>query len=49
VASLANRTIELPYEQAEQVIEDNVRAFENEKVYLVHRWKEMGAGLACSM
>jgi hypothetical protein len=49
VASLANRTIDLGYEETEKVIEDNMRAFENEKVYLVHRWKELKAGKVCEL
>jgi len=49
VASIANRTSELGYDEVEMVIEDNLRAFENEKVYLVDRWKAMGAGRVCSM
>jgi glucosylglycerate synthase len=49
VASVANRTLELDYEGAEQVVDDIVRAFVNEKVYLFERWKELGAGLVCSI
>lgn len=49
VASLANRTIDLDYDETEKVIGDYMRAFENEKVYLVNRWKEMEAGKVCIM
>lgn len=49
VASLANRTMDLDYDETEKVIEDNMRSFENEKVYLVSRWKEMKAGEVCSI
>jgi len=49
VASLANRTSDLDYSETEKVIEDNMRSFENEKVYLVNRWKEMKAGKVCTM
>jgi hypothetical protein len=49
VASVANRTMQLTYDEAEKVIDDNLRAFENEKVYLVERWKDLGAGKVCSM
>jgi hypothetical protein len=49
VASLANRTSDLDYNETEKVIEDNMRSFENEKVYLVNRWKEMKAGKVCTM
>jgi hypothetical protein len=35
--------------KAEKTIEDNLRAFENEKVYLVERWKAKNAGKVCSM
>ena len=49
VASIANRTMDLSYEEAEKTIEDNLRAFENEKVYLVERWKAKNAGKVCSM
>lgn len=49
VASFANRTLELGHAEAEQVIDDIVRAFVNEKVYLLDRWKEMDAGKVCSV
>lgn len=49
VASFANRTVELEQREAEQVVDDVVRAFVNEKVYLADRWKELGAGEACSV
>jgi hypothetical protein len=49
VASLANRTMNLGFDETEKVIEDNMRAFENEKVYLVNRWKDMEAGKVCTM
>jgi glycosyltransferase involved in cell wall biosynthesis len=49
VASVANRTLELDYEGAEQVMDDIVKAFINEKAYLKERWKELGAGLVCSI
>ncbi len=49
VASFANRTQELSHDGAEQVIDDIVRAYVNEKVYLHERWKEMGAGRSCSV
>lgn len=49
VASIANRTLELGHGEVEKVIEDNLRAFENEKVYLVERWNELRAGTVCSM
>ena len=49
VASLANRTIDLSYDETEKVIEDNTRSFENEKVYLVSRWGEMKAGQVCTV
>jgi glucosylglycerate synthase len=49
VASVANRTLELDYENAERVVDDIVVAFINEKVYLTERWKELGAGLVCSI
>lgn len=44
VASIANRIMDLDYVETEKVINDNLRAFENEKTYLVDRWREMGAG-----
>ena len=49
VASIANRTQDLGHEQAEMVVDDILRAFTNEKVYLTQRWTELGAGEACSM
>ncbi len=49
VASIANRTLELDYDETEQVVDDIVRAFINEKVYLLERWKELGAGQVCSV
>jgi|SRR5450756_37736 len=49
VASFTNRTIDLNYDETEKVIEDNRRSFENEKVYLVNRWKEMKAGDVCTI
>lgn len=49
VASVANRTVDLNHEGAEQVIDDILRSFVNEKVYLMERWKEMDAGRICSM
>jgi hypothetical protein len=49
VASLANRTIDLSYDETEKVFEDNTRSFENEKVYLLNRWGEMKAGQVCTM
>lgn len=49
VASVANRTVDLNHQGAEQVIDDILRSFVNEKVYLMERWKEMDAGRICSM
>ncbi|MBU1670180.1 MAG: hypothetical protein KKF41_13845 [Actinobacteria bacterium] len=49
VASIANRTQDLEHEQVEQVIDDVLRAFVNEKVYLEQRWSEKGAGRICTM
>ena len=49
VASVANRTLELDYDAVEQVVDDIVKAFINEKVYLTERWKDLGAGLVCSI
>jgi hypothetical protein len=49
VASVANRTLKLDYEEAEQVTDDIVRAFINEKVYFAERWKDLGAGKVCSI
>jgi len=49
VASLANRIMDLDFEEAERVIADNAHVFESEKVYLVERWREMEAGKVCSM
>jgi hypothetical protein len=49
VASVANRTVELDNEAAERVIDEILRAFINEKVYLMERWKDLGAGLVCSV
>jgi hypothetical protein len=49
VASVANRTLELDYDAVEQVVDDIVGAFINEKVYLAERWKDLGAGKVCSI
>ena len=49
VASIANRTQSLEHEQTEMVVDDILRAFVNEKVYLEQRWKQLGAGEVCSM
>ena len=49
VASIANRTQSLDHEQTEMVVDDILRAFVNEKVYLEQRWKQLGAGEVCSM
>lgn len=49
VASVANRTINLGYDETEHVVDDIVRAFANEKVYLTERWKDLGAGRVCSV
>jgi glycosyltransferase involved in cell wall biosynthesis len=49
VASVANRTLELDYGAAEQVVDDIANAFINEKVYFAERWKDLGAGLVCSI
>ena len=49
VASIANRTQSLEHEQTEMVVDDILRAFVNEKVYLEQRWKALGAGEVCSM
>jgi glycosyltransferase involved in cell wall biosynthesis len=49
VASIANRTQDLGHAESEKVVDDILRAFINEKVYLAQRWKEMDAGKVCSM
>lgn len=49
VASFANATTALSHEEDERVVEEDVRVFEAEKDYLVRRWKELGAGAACSL
>ena len=49
VASIANRTQDLGHAESEKVIDDILRAFVNEKVYLAQRWSDMGAGKVCSM
>lgn len=49
VASIANRTQDLGHAESEMVVDDIIRAFVNEKVYLQQRWKDMGAGKVCSM
>lgn len=49
VASMANRTQDLDHTGAEMVVDDMLRAFINEKVYLQQRWKDMDAGKICSM
>lgn len=49
VASVANRIGTLDHAGSEMVIEDILKAFVNEKVYLEQRWREMGAGEVCTM
>lgn len=48
VASVANLTMELDDEEAEEEIEKNLESFLNEKEYLVKRWKELKAGRICA-
>jgi glucosylglycerate synthase len=49
VASVANRTVDLDNNGTEQVVDDILRAFVNEKVYLLERWKHLDAGKVCSV
>lgn len=44
VATFANRTQDQSSEEVEEVVEDIQDAFENQKVYLMDRWKECKAG-----
>jgi glucosylglycerate synthase len=49
VASIANRTQDLSYDEAEMVVDDILQSFVNEKIYFRSRWGEMGAGNVCSV
>ena len=40
VASFVNKTIDMTNEEAEEVVEDQARTFENNKDYLTQRWNE---------
>ncbi|MDD5748413.1 MAG: glycosyltransferase [Actinomycetota bacterium] len=48
VASFANQTMELDRMEAEKVIDEIVRVFENEKGYLIKRWRDLNAGGLCA-
>jgi len=47
VASIANLTRDLSDEDAEDVIEGNLKSFVKEKDYLIKRWEELKAGKVC--
>ena len=40
VASFVNKTIDMSNEEAEEVVEDQAKTFENNKEYLIQRWDE---------
>ena len=49
VASVANRTVDLDHAGTEQVVDDILRSFVNEKVYMRERWLDLDAGRVCSI
>jgi hypothetical protein len=49
VASIANRTQNLSYDEAEMVVDDILQSFVNEKIYFKARWEAKSAGTVCSM